>query len=178
MTPELRRSINERVMQLRARLNGAALGGGLSPVASAQEARQLFLDVDDGTRAHWLDLEIGGYGNLADIQPLHEVLRVSANDRLVAHVAAYRTQRGVELTPGAQPVVFAHFFVESLGELTEARDRVKRSGGTSTLDLGFGSHEGRSNYPARLEFPRDAFERICGGFLAALYLQLAAALDD
>jgi hypothetical protein len=75
-------------------------------------------------------------------------------------------------------VVFAHFFVESLGELTEARDRVGRSGGTSTVELEFGPHAARTDYPARAEFPRDVFERICAGFLAALYLQLASVAND
>jgi hypothetical protein len=176
MTPELRRNVIERANALRGRLNAAVGAGGLQPVAAAQEAHRLFQDAADEARVRWLYLEIGGYGTLADATPLHEVLRVSADDRLVAHVAAYRTQRGAELAPNPNRSPFAHFFVESLKDLAETRDRVRSSGTSSALELEFGPHAVRPGYPTHAEFPRDVFERVCSGFLAALYLQLASAL--
>ncbi len=146
MTPELRRNVASRAAALRARLNAAAMTGGVDAVQVATEARRLFEDAADETRVRWLNLEIGGYGGLSDTRPLHDVLRVPPNDRLVAHVGAYRTQRGAEVSPNPGRRPFAHFFVEGLAELVTARDRVRGPGGA--LELDFSPQGAFSGYPS------------------------------
>ena len=174
MTPELRRNVAARAVALRARLNAAATTGGVNAVQVATEAHRLFEDAADEMRVRWLNLEIRGYGGVSNTRPLHEVLRVPQNDRLVAHVGAYRTQRGAELSPNPGRRPFTHFFVEGLAELVTARDRVRGPGGA--LELDFSPLGAFSGYPTRAEFPRDVFERITAGFIAALYLQLGSAV--
>ena len=156
---------------LRATLTFGAVAAGISPLAVAQQGLQLFETAGDGARAHWLRLELAGYGDAA-VRPLHEVLGVGPADRLVAHVAAYRTQRGTVLAPNAGGP-FAHFFVEPLSELVAARDRMRNQPGASVA-LDFRPGDALASYPGRVEFPGDIFERITAGFLAALYLQIGS----
>jgi hypothetical protein len=144
-------------------------------VQVAQEAHRIFEDAKDEVRVRWMNLELGGYGP-TETRRLHEVLRVPQGDRLVAHVAAYRTQRGAELAPDPARGPFTHFFVEALSELVAARDRVRQSGSASDVELDFGPGRALAGYPARATFPRDVFERIVGGALAALYLQLGSVV--
>jgi hypothetical protein len=165
MTPELHGSIASRARALRA---------GLAPtsdfIAVATEARRLFEDAGDAVRVRWLNLELGGYEPaMSTIGPLHRVLGVPPHDRLAAHVAAYRTQRGSR--EGGSDL--AHFFVEGLAELIVTRDRASRASGAQ-IELSFGAAAGSPDYPATATFPRDVFERVLGGFLAALDLQLGA----
>ncbi len=172
MTPELRRNVADRASDLRGRLNATVHAGGMSPVQAARDAQRIFEDAGDETRLRWLTLELGGYGPTTT-RPLHEVLRVAANDRLVAHVAAYRTRRGVMPGPGSSQRVLPHFFVEPLHELVRASDRAARLPAGTTLELDLRDLSGQ---PMRAQFRPDVFQQIGAGFLAALYLQLAAAL--
>jgi hypothetical protein len=167
ITDELRRSVASRAADLRLRLNDPAV----DPVAAAVEANRLFEDAVDEAHTRWITLELGGYRDLVAVQPLHQVLRVPHGSRLATHVAAYRTQHGVQTAVAAHHP-FSHFFVEPIAELVATRDRVRRSGGTSELELQFGPQAGVPNYPASGAFPRNVFERVVGGFTAALYLQL------
>jgi len=166
-TPELRRLIASRAETLRTRLNAP----DVDPVAAAHEAKPLFTEISDDVHVRWLNLEISGYRNLVDTQPLHKILRVAPADRLAVHVAAYRTQAGVAKSD-AGPYEFRHFFVEPLAELVSTRDRVRQSTGRFDLELRFGPDIVVANYPSSGTFQRDAFERIVSGFIAVLFLQL------
>ncbi len=178
-TPELRRNVAARAQALRAQLNAAATSGSIDPAQAAQEARLMFQDLADDVRVRWLNLELGGYGNLVDTRPLHDVLGVPAGERLVAHVAAYRTQRGAELLPRPHRRPFGHFFVEPIGDLAGARRVVRarfgqpRAGEIVEVDL---RPRGAPDYPTRGAFSRDVFERVVEGFVAVLYLQLGSAI--
>jgi hypothetical protein len=167
MTPELRQLIGRRARDLQVQLNHA----GIDPVGVADEARQLFEEAADGVRFRWLTLELSGYVDHVAARPLHDVLGVPSGDRLAAHVAAYRSQRGIIATPGRPGGEFRHFFVESLGDLIAARERVAGSS-AETLLLDFGPHPRVPAYPRSAEFSRDVFDRVVLGFLAALHLQL------
>lgn len=171
MTPELRAHIARRARELRATLNASAPAGILDVVTVASAGRELFTEAADPVRVRWLNLELGGYGNLVDERPLHLVLGVGREDRLVAHVAAYRAQRGVALTP-ALGGLYTHFFVEPLDAIVATRDQIRASSGTSELELSFGQTGTPTSLPTSARFPRDVFERIAGGFAAALFLQL------
>ena len=133
MPPELHGSIASRARALRA---------GLAPtsdlIAATTSARRLFDDAGDAVRVRWLNLELGGYEPaISTIGPLHRVLGVPPHDRLAAHVAAYRTQRGSR--PGGPHLV--HFFVEGLAELIVTRDRASSASGTQ-IELSFGPAAG------------------------------------
>ena len=164
MTPELRQLVADRAHSLQLRLSH----GRVDPITAATEASRLFTEAGDAVRVRWLGLELNVYGDLVDSRPLHDVLGVAVNDRLGAHVSAYRTQRG--LAAGA--AVFRHFFVESLTELIATSARVATSGGESALELQFARSPGASGHPAAGTFSRDVFERVVAGFIAALHLQL------
>jgi hypothetical protein len=163
MTPELAASLSGQARSLQLRLNH----GRVDPVTAATEAVRLFTDAQDPVRVRWLNLELRGYGELVESTPLHLVLGVAAGDRLAAHVAAYRTQRGF-----AGSSEFKHFFVESLRELVDASARVATSGGTANLELGFAPSTVSRTHPRSGTFGRDVFERVVAGFVAALHLQL------
>ena len=169
MPPE-QRNVAARAASLRSQLNAAASsGGGVDAVAAAHDARTIFEDAGDTVRARWLALELDGYG-ASQARPVHEALGVSPNERLVAHVTGYRMQRGEELSPRPGSGRFAHFFVEGLPDLVVARDRTRRLS-ASRVEVQL-RPEPPSGYPTSAEFPRDVFERIVQGFLAALFLQL------
>lgn len=165
MTPELRHSISQRARGLQQRLNE-----GVHPVNAALEAKRVFEDAADAVRTRWLVLELGGYPEDVPARPLHAVLAVPSNDRLVAHVAAYRSQRGFDTRSGGHKE-FRHFFVEPLSDLVEARNSVAHSA-SETLLLDFGGDSAIPGYPLQGEFTRDVFERVVFGFVAALHLQL------
>lgn len=129
------------------------------------------MEVSDDVHVRWLNLEISGYRDLIDTQPLHRILQVQPDDRLAVHVAAYRTQKGFAKSD-AGPREFRHFFVEPLAELVSTRDRVRQSTGTFDLELQFGPQVVAADYPSSATFQRDAFERIVSGFIAVLFLQL------
>ena len=163
MTPELHRLLTEKARSVQLRLNH----GRVDPITAATEAFRLFTDAQDDVRVRWLRLELYGYGDRVDSIPLNLVLEVPADDRLAAHVAAYRTQRG-----RAGSVEFKHFFVEPLDELVSASARVATSGGTSELELEFAPSIGAPAHPRAGAFSRDVFARVVAGFVAALHLQL------
>jgi hypothetical protein len=163
LTPELRQLLSARGRSLQLRLNH----GRVDPITAATEARRLFTDAQDDVRVRWLNLELNGYGDHVDSTPLHVVLGLSAGDRLAAHVAAYRTQRG-----RTEHAAFQHFFVEPLGELVSASARVASSGGTAELELEFAPSIGAPEHPRTGTFSGDVFAQIITGFVAALYLQL------
>jgi hypothetical protein len=175
MTPELKQSIAARARDLQKRINERP-----PPLAVAEETNRIFEDAADEPRTRWLTLEITGYGELASAKPLHEVLRVPPGSRLPAHVSAYRTQQGWDASTSqvAPRRAFRHFFVESLGELTAARDKLDRSTGGGSVVLDFGPQLGDPTYPTTGEFGRDVFDRILMGFEAALHLQLGTLLRD
>lgn len=167
MTPELRQHLSQSACSLQLRLNH----GRVDPVTAATEALRLFSDAQDATRVRWLSLELNGYGDGVDSMPLNVVLGVPVGDRLAAHVAAYRTQRG-----RVQHADFKHFFVEPLDELVRTSARVASLGSTQELELEFAPSIGASGYPPSGTFSRDVFARIIMGFVAALHLQLRTLL--
>ena len=164
MTPELQQLAAHRARSLQLRLGH----GRVDPITAATEACRVFTEAEDAVRVRWLGLELQGYGHLVDSRPLHDVLGVPANDRLAAHVTAYRTQRG----RSAAGVEFRHFFVEPLSELIATSANVATSGGTSALELRFTSAADLPAHPLAGTFSRDVFERVVAGFIAALHLQL------
>jgi hypothetical protein len=164
-------NVASRAALLRAQLNAGVARGDTDVVAAARDARRIFEERGDEVRARWLSLELGGYGT-AESRPVHDALGVPASDRLVAHVTAYRVQRGNELAPNPNGGPFSHFFVEGLTDLTAARDRVRQvSSPKVEVQL---RPDGTSGYPMRAEFPHDVFERVVSGFLASLFLQLGS----
>lgn len=167
MTSDLRHSVASRARVLQDRLNQSRIGA----VGAATEAMRIFGDAADDVRCRWLALELCGYTDV-DARALHQVLGVPHGDRLAAHVTAYRTQRGVDATPGHPPDEFRHFFIEPLSELEAARARVVTSAGPSALLLDFGRHPRDARYPTAGEFVRGVFDRVVAGFMAALHLQL------
>ncbi len=169
MTSGQHHSVATRARALQDRLNQFSVGAA----EAASEAMHLFEDAGDKVRCRWLTLElISGYVEHVDSRALHQVLGVPHGHRLVAHVTAYRTQRGVDATPGHHPAEFRHFFVEPLSALEAARARIAASAGGATLVLDFGTHPNDARYPTAGEFTRGVFDRIVAGFMAALHLQL------
>ena len=168
MTPELRHSIATRARAVQVRLNEA----GIDAVAAAKEAKRIFEDAGDAARMRWLTLELAGSAEHVPARPLHVVLGVPAGDRLAAHVAAYRSQRGTNVTPGQQAAEFRHFFVEPLAELVATRARVATRATGTRVVLEFGPEQAVPSYPRSGEFTRDVFDRVVLGFVAALHLQL------
>ena len=122
--------------------------------------------VADPVLRRWLDCELGGFGVLTDIQPLHVVLAADPAHPIVHRVAAYRTQIGIVFAPEG-PRSFAHFFVEPIGELESLARAAKDSTGT-LLTVDFGPHATVESYPRSADFPTDVFDRIVRGFLTAL----------
>lgn len=168
MVPEPKQ-LSAHARSLRRRINH----GHVDPLTAAREARRLFAEAADVPHMKWLDLEIAGYGEVADVVPLHTILGVPENDRLAIHVIAYRTQRGTAVGPAGSALEFRHFFVESLADIVQARADVAGSSGSGSIELGFAMHAG-SAHPTSGSFGRDVFDRIVAGFVAALYLQLDA----
>ncbi|TMQ28190.1 MAG: hypothetical protein E6J90_00900 [Deltaproteobacteria bacterium] len=167
MTPDLRQVLASRARALQDRLNRFSVGS----VEAATEARCIFEDADDDVRCRWLALELVGYAEHVDARALHQVLDVPPGDRLAAHVAAYRAQRGFDVTSDHNRAEFRHFFIEPLSDLEAARVRVA-SVAASTLVLDFGRHPRDARYPRAAEFSRAVFDRVVAGFMAALHLQL------
>ena len=163
MNPDLR----GQVRSLRARLSPRS-----DVVAAAEEARQLFFRRHDPQRTRWLELELGGYRNITAAN-LHEVFGPGTDARLLAHVTAYRVQRA--RTETAPITEFRHLFVEPLADLRLARDNVRKLEARGhILPLQFLLPVGTPTHPANAVFSRDVFERVVGGFVAALHLQLGA----
>ena len=104
MTHMPRRLVAEEARSLQLRLSH----GRVDPITATTEACRIFSDAADTVRAHWLGLELHGYTDLVDTQPLHVVLGVPANNRLAGHVAAYRTKGGVEASNGVghRPAIY------------------------------------------------------------------------
>lgn len=167
MTFEPRQSVASRAHALRNQMN---LSVRTSEVA--REALRIVEDAGDHVLQRWLTLELTGYGEQVDTRALHDVLAVPQGHRLVAHVTAYRTQRGIDATSGHGPAEFRHFFIEPLSALEAARDKVAVSAGGGTVLLDFGPHPRDAHYPTAGEFTREVFDRIIAGFMAALHLQL------
>lgn len=168
MTPELRQSIAMRARALQMRMRPTELDA----VLLAKEARRLFEDAADELRSRWLNLELGGYVGHVDARPLSEVLRVLPGDpvgsRLMAHIAAYRTQRGHDVTPGHPREELRHFFVEPLVEVAASAEKLADASTVPVVVLRL--MEARQ---ARfVAFDHDVFTRILAGFGAALHLQL------
>jgi hypothetical protein len=142
----------------------------------AMEASAVFEAARSALHVRWLALELQGYGAIDERSPLHEVLGVSAGDRLEVRVLAYRAQVGQIVTSGGftgRP--FRHFFVEPICDLSAAAQRV-RGGVTGAFQLDFGP-PGVPNYPAGGVFPPDIFDRILLGFRAVLHLQLGSIVE-
>jgi hypothetical protein len=165
---ELSQPVAVRARALQERLNQVGAS------AAATEAIRIFEDHGDIVRSRWLTLELGGYAEHVDARALHEVIGASHGDRLIAHIAAYRNQRGIDATPGRGRMEFRHFFIESLTALELARASVAASAGGATLLLDFGPHPLDARYPTVGEFSRGVFERVIAGFVAALHIQLGA----
>lgn len=168
MTPELRQSIVRRARELQNRMRPTELDA----VLLATEARRLFEDAADELRSRWLTLELRGYTGNVDARPLSEVLRVPPGDpvgsRLVAHVAAYRTQRGHDVTPGHPRQELRHFFVEPLSALAATAEKLAGAPASPVVVLSFAEiPQARS-----VEFGHEVFARVLAGFGAALHLQL------
>ena len=168
MTPELRQSIARRARDLQMRVRPTELDA----VLLAKEARRLFEEASDELRSRWLTLELGGYVGHVDARPLSEVLRVPPGDpvasRLMAHVAAYRTQRGYDVTPAHPRHEFRHFFVEPLPDLVATNQKLATGPTSPVVVLSFVE----AQQERLVEFGHDVFARILAGFHAALHLQL------
>lgn len=168
MTPELRQSIASRARALQSRMRPEKLDA----VLLATEARRLFEDAADELRSRWLTLELRGYAGHVEARPLSEVLRVLPGDRvgsrLVAHIAAYRTQRGYDSTPGSARREFRHFFVEPLADLAATDEKLAGPSPSPVVVLSFAE----TQHAHSVEFGRDVFARMLAGFGAALHLQL------
>jgi hypothetical protein len=132
----------------------------------------VFEDAADELRARWLTLELCGYAGHVDARPLSEVLRVLPGDpvgsRLVAHIAAYRTQRGYDVTPGHSHQEFRHFFVEPLLDLAATAEKLAETSASPIVVLRFTEAQQTQS----VEFDHDVFVRVLAGFGAALHLQL------
>lgn len=169
MTPELRQSIAKRARDLQTRMHPTEVDA----VHLAEEARRVFEDAADELRARWITLELGGYVGPADAPPLSEVLRVQPGDpvgsRLVAHIAAYRTQRGRLVTPDHPRRELHHFFVDPLPELAATAEKLAKSPTSPVVVLRLAD----AQETRLVEFGHDVFGRILSGFAAALHLQLA-----
>src|SRR4051812_32186192 len=130
MTPELRQSIVTRARALQGRIRP----NESDAVLLAGEARRLFEDAEDELRARWLALELGGYAGHLDGRPLSGGRRVApgdrGGDRLVAHIAAYRTQPGHDVTPGHPRREVRRFFVGPLAGLPAPAEKL--AGATSS----------------------------------------------
>jgi hypothetical protein len=132
----------------------------------ARRAARVFQHSGAVTRLSWISREFEGYGEATGRERLHGVLGLTAQDPLVKRVASYRTEIGVR-TDKEPPQQFAHFFVESLSELSAARERVERGASTPFVELAFGPH-GAADYPRSIEFPADVFTRVLFGFAKLL----------
>jgi len=86
----------------------------------------------------------------------------------VAHIAAYRMQRGHDLTPDSVSREFRHFFVEPLADLAATNEKLAGPSSSSVVVLSFAE----TQHAHSVEFGRDVFARILAGFGAALHLQL------
>jgi hypothetical protein len=162
---DMPRDVSTRAHQLRG-----SLQPGADPVTAATQAKVIFEDARDPIRVRWLDLELTGYVAQPHAgERLSDVLGVARGDRLAAHVSAYRRQVGTRHDQG----VIEHFFVETLEELVRARQRAKSANGAQ-LELSFGRESGASDHPVGATFPRNVFDRVLDGFLAALHLQLGS----
>lgn len=168
MTPELRQSIADRARALQSRMRPDRLDA----VVLATEARRLFEDAADELRTRWLTLELRGYAEHVEARPLSEVLRVRPGDpvgsRLVAHIAAYRTQCGHDLAPDSGRSEVRHFFVEPLADFVVTAEELAHPSRSPVIVLSFAEIQGAHS----VEFGRDMFARILAGFGAALHLQL------
>ncbi len=168
MTPNPRQPLSQRAPSLQIRLNH----GGVDPVTAATEASRIFSDSGDTVRSRWLGFELNGYGYSVDVAPIHEVLSVPPHDRLAVQVTAYRTQRGRVATLDGQVVEFRHFFVEPLRDLLSTRAHVAQAG-RGPVELQFAVSPAAPDHPLHGSFSPDVFDRVVGGFVAALHLQLA-----
>ena len=123
-------------------------------------------------RTRWLNLELEGYAEHVPARALHELLGVAAGDGLAAHVAAYRGQLGVNVTPGHPATEFRHLFVEPLAELVATQLRVRASASPNRLMLEFEPEMGGAKLSRLASFTSDVFDRAVLGFVASLHLQL------
>ncbi|MDB5213401.1 MAG: hypothetical protein JWO86_1328 [Myxococcaceae bacterium] len=159
----------EHARSLRRRLNDHSI----DIEVLALEAMHVFDSARLATQMHWLNLELLGYTSSAQSSSVHEILGLSAQDRLVIQVKTYRVQPG-RLAGGPQAgVAFHHFFVEPIRQLVEAQARVRgvpRS--LDTVRLDFAVDEAKRDLPTSGEFSVDTFDRIVLGFRAVLHLQL------
>ncbi|MCC6877379.1 MAG: hypothetical protein IT378_23945 [Sandaracinaceae bacterium] len=160
---------NPGARALQARLNNPAE----DTATLAADARDLFVQIGNEAFVDWLNLELTGYGRRTEVRPLHEVLGVAHGDRLALQVAAYRTRVGHLFGSDGKDRPFPHFFVESLGDLARSAAWVRARQTTGFLELEFGPHAGRPDYPSRLEFPADVFDQVLLGFRATLHLRVA-----
>jgi hypothetical protein len=168
MTPNPRQLPSQRARSLQIRLNN----GGVDPVTAATEASRIFFDSGDTVRSQWLGFELNGYDHSVDVVPVHVVLSVPPNNRLATQVAAYRTQRGQAAAADGRIVEFRHFFVEPLRNLLATRADVAQAGG-GRVELQFAVSAATPDHPPYGSFSPDVFDRVVGGFVAALHLQLA-----
>jgi type III restriction enzyme len=152
-----------RAQAIRRRLNDS----DADVVALAGQAAGVFASVNLHVQARWLAYELKGYTAGGGPRPLHELLGLAPEHRLVTQVNAYRAQESLrrEGDDGAAPV--AHFFIEPVSELVSAQARVRELGASIKsvrLEFGDGSPPG--------EFGTDTFERILLGLRATLHLEL------
>ena len=141
-------------------------------VVLVREASALFDAVQMRPQTRWLALEQDGYTSSTESRTVHESLGLKATDRLVVQVKTYRVQAG-ELAEGPQ-VKFHHFFVESIAELTAARERVRTTvAHGARIRLEFPTPPAHPYVPTAGTFRADVFDRILLGLRASLHLQLA-----
>ncbi len=152
---------------------GNSIGDQSDLLARTQRAREHFEKIGRGDRIRWLECELNGYQASTEARRLHDVLSLPRNDALLGRVVSYRTQTG---TRADTLDAWRHFFVESLGDLLRAAQRVHHANVTTpTIDLSFEPNEATTDYPRTVAFPADVFERVLRGFASALQDEVGTA---
>jgi hypothetical protein len=152
-----------RAQALRRRLNES----DADLDALARQALDVFATANLHVQVRWLGYELGGYVEDGEAQPLHELLGLAPEHRLVTQVNAYRAQETAQGAGEGEQARLVHFFVEPVKELMSAQARVGKLGpSTKSIRLEF------SDGSPAAEFSPDVFERILLGLRATLHLEL------
>jgi hypothetical protein len=154
-------------------VSGMSTGSDYIALRRALELRSHVTVLNDRRLQTWLDCEIGGYGVLADVVSLHELLGVTPNDPLVQQITSYRTQYGTVFEEPERlsdpPRLIAHFFVEPISELEHLAEHARKAQWAGPLlSIDFGPHASVHDYPKKAAFPVGVFDRILNGFLRAV----------
>ena len=156
------------VADLRARAHGIRqrLNEGDADIeALARQALDVFASLNLPEQARWLGYELGGYTEGGDARPLHELLGLTPDHRLVTQAKSYRAHQGVRPDEPDRATI-VHFFVEPVHDLVSAQRRVRAVQGRSAPLASTLSTHRRPG-----EFAADVFDRILLGLRATLHLE-------